>query len=173
MKPNYKNRKYEVLPYDHTWAEQFAEESKVLKSIFADEAISIEHVGSTAIQGLAGKPTIDVLVIVDDISTADRLKEKMEFSGYQSLGEYVMQGARLFVKESDNNRTRNIHVFQRNHPHVQEMLQLRDYLRTHPDVANEYNNLKFDLAKKYPDDYEQYRRFKDRWMNALKEKIAP
>ena len=171
MKLDYKNRKYEVLAYDPAWTGQFAEEAKILKSIFADEAISIEHVGSTAVPNLAGKPTIDVLMLVNDISTADRLKEKMETTGYQSLGEYVMQGARLFVKETDNVRTRNIHIFQKDHPHVQEMLRLRDYLRTHADVVREYSDLKFDLAKKYPDDYGQYRKSKDEWMNALKVKI--
>lgn len=171
MKSNYKDRKYDVVPYDPAWTNQFAEEAKTLKTIFADEAISIEHVGSTAVPNLAGKPTIDVLILVNDMSTTDRLKERMEIAGYQSLGEYVMQGARLFIKDSNNFRTHNIHVFQKDHPHVQEILRLRDYLRTHPDVVREYSDLKFDLIRKYPNDYGQYRKFKDEWMNALKEKI--
>ncbi|HQU08279.1 MAG: hypothetical protein B7X04_03690 [Parcubacteria group bacterium 21-54-25] len=169
---NYKNRKYEILPYDPTWPQQFAEHAKILKSIFADEAISIEHIGSTAVPGLAGKPTIDVLVVVDDVSVADRVKEKMETAGYHALGEYVAKGARLFVKESDNTRYCNIHVFQKDHPHVREMLGLRDYFRAHPKIVNEYSKLKTDLAAKYPNDYGEYRKYKDEWMNALKQKIT-
>lgn len=168
---NYQNRKYEILPYDQNWPQQFAEHAKILKSIFADKAISIEHIGSTAVPGLAGKPTIDVLIIVEDVPVADELRKQMESAGYHALGEYVTEGALLFVKESDNTRYCNIHVFQKDHPHVQEMLQLRDYFRAHPEVVSEYSKLKTDLAVKYPNDYGQYRKYKDEWMNALKLKM--
>ena len=169
---NYKNRKYEIISHDPKWTEQFAEQAKILKSIFADEAISIEHIGSTSVPGLAGKPTIDVLILVEDVSVADHLKEQMEIAGYRALGEYVTKGAQLFVKESDNTRYCNIHVFQKDHPHVREMLGLRDYFRAHPEVVSKYSKLKKDLAEKYPNDYGEYRKYKDKWMNALKEKIT-
>lgn len=168
---NYKNRKYQIFPYDQNWPQQFAEHAKILKSIFADKAISIEHIGSTAVPGLAGKPTIDVLILVDDVSIADQLKEKMEIAGYHPLGEYVTKGALLFVKESDNTRYCNIHVFQKNHLHVREMLQLRDYFRSHPEAVSEYSKLKTDLVTKHPNDYGEYRKYKDEWMNALKLRI--
>lgn len=168
---NYKNRKYKILPYDPNWSQQFAEHAKILKSIFACKAISIEHIGSTAVPGLAGKPTIDILIIVEDVSVTNELEKQMETAGYHVLGEYVTEGALLFVKESDNTRYCNIHVFQKDHPHVQEMLQLRDYFRTHHEVVNEYSKLKTDLAIKYPNDYGQYRKYKDEWMNSLKLKI--
>src|SRR3989338_9475187 len=51
------------------------------------------------------------------------------------------------------------------------MLQLRDYFRTHPEVVSEYSKLKTDLAAKYPNDYGEYRKYKDEWMNKLKQKI--
>ena len=168
---NYKDRKYEIILYDPTWPDQFAEQARILKSIFADTAISIEHIGSTAVPGLAGKPTIDVLVLVEDISVVEQLKEKMEIAGYHVLGEYVTKGALLFVKESNNTRHINIHVFQKDHPHVKEMLQLRDYFRSHPEVVSEYSKLKIDLATKYPNDYGEYRKYKDEWMNNLKQRI--
>ena len=173
MKPlsTYKNRKYEVVPYDPIWSRQFAEQAKILKSIFADTAISIEHIGSTAVPGLAGKPTIDILILVDDISVVDPLKEQMEIAGYHALGEYVTEGALFFVKESDNVRYCNIHVFQKDHPHVKEMLQLRDYFRARPEVVSEYSKLKTELAMKHPNDYGEYRKYKDEWMNNLKQQI--
>lgn len=168
---SYKNRKYEIIQYDLNWPQQFAEHAKILKSIFADKAISIEHIGSTAVPGLAGKMTIDVLVLVDDVTVADQLEKQMEIAGYHTLGEYVTKGARLFVKESDDTRYCNIHVFQKDHPHVKEMLQLRDYFRAHPEVVSEYSKLKVDLATKYPNDYGEYRKYKDEWMNKLKQKL--
>ena len=168
---NYKNRKYEIIPYDPVWVDRFEAEAKILNSIFVDEALSIEHIGSTSVSGLAGKPTIDILITVADISITDRLNEQMEIAGYHALGEYVTEGAKLFVRESENVRNCNVHVFQKDHPHVKEMLQLRDYLRTHQDIVREYSDLKFDLVKKYSNDYGQYRKFKDEWMNKLKDKV--
>lgn len=168
---NHKNRKYEILPYDPNWPQQFIEHAKILKSIFAEKAISIEHIGSTAIPGLAGKSTIDVLILVENVSIADDVEKQMEITGYHALGEYVTKGARLFVKESGNTRYCNIHVFQIDHSHVQEMLQLRDYFRTHPEVVSEYSKIKTDLAAKYPNDYGEYRKYKDEWMENLKKKI--
>lgn len=168
---NYKDRKYEIIPYDSAWVDKFATEAKILHLIFADEALSIEHIGSTSVPGLAGKPTIDILVTVKDILITDQLNEQMKVAGYQALGEYVTEGARLYVRESENVRNCNIHVFQKDHPHVKEMLQLRDYLRTHRDIVREYSELKFDLVKKYSNDYGQYRKFKDEWMNKLKDRV--
>jgi GrpB-like predicted nucleotidyltransferase (UPF0157 family) len=164
---NYKDRKYEIIPYDPIWVDKFGKEAEILSSIFANKAFSIEHIGSTSVSGLAGKPTIDILITVEDISAVDQLNEQMKIAGYQALGEYVTEGARLFVRESGNVRNCNIHVFQKDHPHVKEMLQLRDYLRTHQDTVQEYSELKFDLAKKYSNDYGQYRKFKDEWMNNM------
>jgi len=83
-----------------------------------------------------------------------------------------MPEARLFAKEENDMRLVNVHVFQKDHPHAQEMLQLRDYLRAHPKDVKEYSDLKFNLAKKYPADYAQYRKYKDEYMKGLKEKMV-
>lgn len=168
---NHKDRKYEVIQYDPKWPETFAELAKALKGIFLDEAISIEHIGSTSVPNLSGKPTIDILVTVSEIEISNKLSDKIESLGYTFLGEYVAKGAHLFAKEENNVRLVNLHIFETRHPHVKEMLHLRDYLRLHPEVVSEYSNLKFDLVNKYSDDYAQYRKYKDEWMNALKVKI--
>ena len=72
-KTEYKNRKYSVEPYNPEWRKAFETEVKFLRPIFSDKAISIEHIGSTAVPGLAGKPTIDILITVEKIEIADEL----------------------------------------------------------------------------------------------------
>jgi len=168
MNIGYKNRKYSIEPYNLEWKKKFEIEAEVLRPIFSDKAISIEHVGSTAVSGLAGKPTIDILVTVEKIEIADELLEKIESIGYRSLGDYINKGSRLFVKEEHNTRLVNLHVFEAQHPHVKDMITLRDYFRSHPEVVEEYSKLKFDLVKKYPNDYGLYRKYKDEWMENLK-----
>lgn len=170
-KVEYKNRKYSIEPYNPEWRKQFEIEAQVLRPIFSDKAISIEHIGSTAVPGLAGKPTIDILITVEKIEIADGLSEKIESIGYKALGDYINQGSRLFVKERDDERLVNLHVFEARHPHIVEMIRLRDYFRSHAERVEEYSKLKFDLVKKYPNDYGLYRKFKDEWMEKLKENI--
>ena len=171
MSRDYSGRKYSIVPYDPKWANQFEEKRKILGEIFGDAAVAIEHIGSTAVSGLAGKPIIDILVLVDDIGIAAAVSQKMESAGYKNLGEYVMPGTCLFVEESGNVRLVNVHLFQKNHPHVKEMLDLRNYLRTHSQLVQEYSQLKSDLYAKYPNDYGEYRKYKDQWVNNVKEQI--
>lgn len=168
---DYQGRGYTIVSYNDDWKDHFANEARLLKSIFTDAALTVEHVGSTAVPGLAGKPTIDILITVIDITAVDAFNERMQHLGYKILGEYVMKNARLFAKEVDDTRLYNVHIFQQGHPHVQEMTHLRDHLRSHPKLVTEYSNLKFDLFSKYPDDYGRYRELKDIWMNNLKDQI--
>lgn len=171
-KIEYKNRKYIVEPYSLEWKKKFEIEAKKLRPIFSDKAISIEHIGSTAVPGLAGKPTIDILITVEKIEIADELSEKIETIGYKALGDYIKKGSRLFVKEEDNERLINLHVFEAIHPHVSDMIDLREYFRSHPEKVEEYSRLKFDLVKKYPNDYGLYRKYKDEWMENLKRDLS-
>lgn len=170
-KTEYKNRKYTIEQYNPEWKKQFETQAEVLRPIFSDKAISIEHIGSTSVPSLAGKPTIDILITVEKIEIADQLSEKIESTGYKGLGDYINQGSRLFIKERDGERLVNLHIFEARHPHVEEMINLRNYFRSHPERVEEYSKLKFDLVKKYPDDYGLYRKYKDEWMNKLKEKL--
>ncbi len=167
-----KNRKYKVVRYDPKWKDQFAQEAKILSSIFGKSALAIEHIGGTAVPKLSGKPTIDVLILVKDIAIADTVNQKMVLAGFKSLGEYVMPGTRLFAKEENNTRLCNVHVFPDNHPHAKEMLHLRDYFRCHAELVEEYSKLKFDLMRKYRNDYGLYRKYKDEWMGKLIEGIS-
>lgn len=168
----YKDRKYDVRPYDPVWPQEFVRHAAVIRDVFGAAALAIEHVGSTAVPGLSGKPTIDILVLVEDMAIVDALAQPMEAADYRSLGDYISKGAWLFVEEKEHTRLCNIHVFQKDDHHVQEMLKLRDYLRSHPKTVAEYSALKLDLASKYPNDYGQYRKFKDEWMEQLKKQIS-
>ena len=169
---NYKGRKYLIQKYDPHWVTQFETEKGALETILGNHTLAIEHIGSTAVPNLAGKPTIDILAIIENIGEADGYQEQLEPLGYKFLGQYVSSGSRLYVKEKDNLRLVNLHFFKQGHPHIAEMLRLRDYFRAHPKVVEEYSNLKFELAKKYSSDYGFYRKHKDEWMNALKAKIG-
>ena len=171
-KGRYKHRKYTVEPYTSKRKQAFEGEAEQLHSLFGDKAILIEHIGSTAVPNLAGKPTIDMLVTVKNIEIADELTGQLEGVGYIAFGDYIGQGSRLFAREEDNARLVNVHVFETSSSKVSSMIGLRDYFRSHPKVVAEYSKLKLDLFTKYPNDYATYRKHKDEWMEALKQSIS-
>ncbi len=167
----YANRKYNIEAYDPAWKERFDAEAGQLRPVFGESLRAIEHVGSTSVPGLAGKPTIDILVTMNSIHEADALSRQIEALGYTALGDYINQGSRLFAKERDNTRFVNLHVFEAASPKVAAMLKLRDYFRNHPAVVAEYSQLKLDLFHRYPNDYASYRKYKDEWMEEIKKQI--
>lgn len=163
----YQGRKYKVLGYSKDWQGRFLEESAILKSILKDDTLAIEHIGSTAVEGLAGKPTIDVLVVIEDVAIVDKHTPEMMAAGYRDLGEYVLPETRLFVREEDNTRLVNVHFFLQGHPHTEEMILVRDYLRSHPEEVKKYGELKQRLYQEHPNDYGAYRKPKDEYMEEL------
>lgn len=169
-KAEYKDRKYEIGPYDPMWPDQFQKIASIVKKIFGGDAVAIEHIGSTSVPEMIGKPTIDILVLVDDLSAVHKHSAEMEEAGYEYLSDYVLPGTVLFRQIENNALLANIHIFQKNHPHVHEMLSLRDYLRSHPEEVKAYSDLKKVLFKKYSSDYGTYRKFKDAYMEDLKKR---
>lgn len=163
-----KNRKYSVVPFQPSWVQSFLHIESQLKPLFGDLAIEFQHVGSTAVEGMSGKATIDVLIVVRHIHAVDSLNHHMEQLGYKVLGDYLKQGGRLFAKEVDGERIANVHCFELDHGHIREMLVMRDFLRSHPDEAERYEKLKIDLFSKYPDDYIAYRAVKDPYLQEMK-----
>lgn len=154
MKSEY--RIVEVVPHNPEWKNIFQKESNLLKSIFGDEVIEIEHIGSTAILNIHAKPIVDILIECRDIDKIDLFNEKMIASNYKPLGEYGMPGRRFFLKMENNVRLVNLHIWQTGHEDIKRHLAFRNYMNSHPDVAKEYSKLKESLAKKFPHDIQAY-----------------
>ncbi|MFA6519881.1 MAG: GrpB family protein [Candidatus Paceibacterota bacterium] len=166
----YKDRKYDVVPYDQNWPNEFESAAAKIRSVFNDDAIDIQHIGSTAVPDMDGKPCIDILVTVNDISVADKHRAEMEALGYIYAGDFVRPESVLFRKMNGTTVLSNVHIFPQQHSHVQEMLRLRDYLRSNPGEVKDYSQLKQNLYTKYKNDYAQYRKYKDEYMETLKQR---
>ncbi len=167
---SYSNRKYDLVSYDLNWVHQFEELKAKIQTIF--ESAQIEHIGSTSVPGMVGKPCIDVLVIVNNLQEVEAHIFDMENRGFEYAGEFVMEDSRLFRIMKDNTLLANIHFFPAGHFHNKEMLDLRDYLGSHPKEVKAYSDVKQELYEKYQNDYASYRKFKDDYMNALKERAS-
>lgn len=145
-------RTMDVVPYDENWKTLFDKESIILRDILGDIITSIEHFGSTSIEGLSAKPIIDILVFVSDINEVDQYSDKMTAAGYDVRGEHGMPGRRYFVRfKNDNsgNHTHHIHIYQPDNQAAKDELLFRDYLRLNEIARKEYNDVKISLSKKH------------------------
>jgi GrpB-like predicted nucleotidyltransferase (UPF0157 family) len=145
-----------VAPYDESWPDQFrSEQAVLLKSLEEWLTGPIEHVGSTAVPGLAAKPVIDIMAGVESLKGARpaiSVLEKIEYCHFP----YHAESMHWFCKPSPSFRTHHLHLVPFQSTLWVERLAFRDYLRTHAEVAREYATLKYRLADQHRFDREAY-----------------
>ena len=145
-----------VLPYSSAWPEQFAAEARLLQAALEPWLVAaVEHVGSTAVVGLAAKPVIDIMAPVRDLESS-----RHAIAAAQSLGycyyPYRPDQMHWFCKPSPASRTHHLHLIPWGSQLWQERLAFRDALRKSSSLAQQYANLKLELAARYPLDREAY-----------------
>lgn len=157
----------EIVDYDDRWPAQFAQLRKRLLSALAPLAVRIEHVGSTAVRGLAAKPKLDVVVVVrpDDVQAAiDRLAA----IGFEHQGDLGVRG-REALKGPDGGNAYHVYVCVENSEPLQAQLAFRDHLRARPETAAEYAALKRELAARFGADRDAYTRAKSEFIQRVLE----
>jgi len=153
-------RTMEVIASSDRWPEMYAREAEQLRRVLGDEIVRIHHIGSTSVPGLAAKPVIDILVEVHSVEALDGYAAAMQTLGYEPRGEFGIPGRRYYPKGGDL-RTHHVHAFASGDPHVFRHLAFRDYLRTHPECAVAYGEVKRRAAAAHrtdPEGYVEYKR---------------
>ena len=158
-----------VLDYDPEWPLKYNKERDHIIEILKDNCISIYHIGSTSVPGLAAKPIIDIMVVVRSLERTDRAAEKFSDLGYEYLGEFGIAGRRYLRKGGDE-RTHQLHIFQADDwKNIQRHLAFRDYMRIHKKERDAYATLKKDLAQKFPYDIDGYCDGKENFVRKMEE----
>ena len=137
----------------------------------------IDHVGSTAVPGLAAKPVIDVGVALRAFSDALYCITPLVTTGYVCMGEFGIPGRIFFRKLTGDPlsgqtingvaRSHQIHMYEATHPEFVAHILFRDYLRAHPDAAREYEALKRQLAARHGGDVEAYAEAKSGFVSGI------
>lgn len=159
-----------LTPHDPDWAKMAETEGARIAEALGDVFMRIEHIGSTAIPGIAAKPTVDLMPIVRDIAAADERRGAMEALGYLWRGEFGIPGRRYCVLERDGKRLFHVHIFADGHPNIATQLIFRDYLRTHRDEAEAYEAIKREAAAAHPWNSLAYNDHKSAWIVACQER---
>jgi GrpB-like predicted nucleotidyltransferase (UPF0157 family) len=156
----------EVCDYDPSWPVLFDEECQHLRGVFG-HTVTIEHVGSTSVPGLAAKPIIDLLVGVHSLPEAKSVHmEPVLALGYTYIPEYEtwLPAGLFFRKGIPGPWTHHVHVMEPSNPRWQDLLLFRDYLRAHPETASAYASLKKSLAHAFGGDIEGFRNGKHQFV---------
>jgi GrpB-like predicted nucleotidyltransferase (UPF0157 family) len=149
----------EIVAHDPEWERYFALAADLLRELLGPHIGRVEHVGSTAVPGLAAKPVIDMLVEVPSAATASSIVMPRLVTGGLEAYWQPDGGAEhwFFIQRHPvrPRRTHHVHVAPAGHP-AWDMVLFRDHLRSHPEVAAAYVALKRRLAARYPYDREAY-----------------
>lgn len=145
----------EVVPYNPVWPLEFEIEADKIKTALGKCCLDIHHVGSTSVPGLAAKPRIDIIVVLNDTL---KVIEKLEAIGYQYKGEFNIPFHFGFSKRTVPQV--NLHAYETGNSEIELNLLFRDYLRSHPQDRDTYQNLKYDLLKQETSHQKQNSMFK-------------
>jgi GrpB-like predicted nucleotidyltransferase (UPF0157 family) len=156
----------EIVDYDPAWPQRFEQLRRPVWDVVGDFALSVEHVGSTSVPGLAAKPVIDMSVVVPSQEDVPRAIERLATLGYVHRGNLGIVGREAFHAPPDLPR-HHLYVCHQGSLGLRNHLALRDYLRTHPDAAREYGALKKQLAAQFPNDIDRYLDGKTAFITAI------
>ncbi|MCA0987135.1 GrpB family protein [Guptibacillus algicola] len=159
-----------LVEYDVTWKKTFEEEKQSILHAVQEKVVAIEHIGSTSIEGLSAKPIIDIAVGVHHLDEVDSMKEPLERAGYEYIHKPELEDRRFFRKGGWGNGKTHVHVCEYGGSQWKEKLAFRDYLRAHPALAKEYEELKQTLASRYKDDRPTYTSEKEPFIKKVLER---
>jgi GrpB-like predicted nucleotidyltransferase (UPF0157 family) len=161
----------EVVSYDPAWPSKFAAERVLLHEVLAPWLTgAIEHIGSTAVPGLAAKPIIDLMAPVASLDESRPAIAAAERIGYVYY-PYKAEVMHWFCKPSVAYRTHHLHLVPAGSALWRERIAFRDALRRNPALAAEYSELKLRLAAIYRWDREAYTEAKEPFIRRVLESL--
>lgn len=148
----------EIVPYDPRWQAAFAGQQALLEGLLSPWlAAPPEHIGSTAVPGLAAKPIIDILAPVQSLADVQAAIPLLVEAGWLFWPDDPNRHYRLwFLRPNPSARTHHLHIIEQAHPQASALIGFRDALRRDAGKREAYAMLKISLAETYASDREAY-----------------
>jgi len=144
-----------IVDYDPRWAAIFVQLRARLAATLGPLAIRIEHVGSTAVPGLAAKPIIDLDVVIASRDPLPAVIRRLQPLGYHHEGDLGVPGREAFTTPPDT-YPHHLYVCAADSAALARHLAFRELLRAHPETARAYGELKRSLAVRFGSDRTAY-----------------
>jgi GrpB-like predicted nucleotidyltransferase (UPF0157 family) len=160
-----------IVPYNPRWPVEFSHLAAPLQQALGDLALRIDHIGSTAVPGLAAKDIIDMQLTVRAFTPA--LERALAAFGYERRTDITADHRppraagphsdweKWYFQPPASQRPTHLHVRIVNRANQRYALLFRDYLRAHPVAADAYGIIKHQLARYHPTDWDAYYDIKD------------
>jgi len=169
--PEYDNtrrsRPVVVTSYLPHWVDEFTQIAKRIRALVGHAALRIDHIGSTAISGLAAKDVIDVQITVANLDWTDPLTNPLRAAGFREgtafqydvfhqKPETDPELRKLFMREPKGERRAHLHIREFGRFNQRYALLFRDYLRSSEEVRADYELLKRRAAQLFPNSIDDY-----------------
>ncbi|MBK1788501.1 dephospho-CoA kinase [Prauserella cavernicola] len=175
-----KPRSPEISPYDETWPAQAERALARVRLAAGERSVRADHIGSTAVPGLAAKDVLDLQLTVSTLDDADAIADALSDAGFvRAQGhwfDYPQDGGaapeqlwhKRFHYGADPATMVNLHVRSARGPAWRLALLFRDWLRANPDEVAAYTEVKHRLARAHSGDgtVEHYAEEKQAWVDA-------
>jgi GrpB-like predicted nucleotidyltransferase (UPF0157 family) len=152
-----------LTDYDPRWVELYQlEKQRIIATVDSSQILRIEHIGSTSVPGLFAKPTIDILIEIQDYTDLDLIKQDLKKIGFEFIPKPEnppphMMFAKGYTQKEISGQKFHIHI---RYTGDWDEILFRDYLKSNPETALDYADLKRALANKYKNDREKYTEYK-------------
>jgi GrpB-like predicted nucleotidyltransferase (UPF0157 family) len=156
-----RTRRVVVLPYDIAWQSAFQKIKSEIEEAVGDLIIGVEHVGSTSVEGMSAKPCIDIDVIIKDDSVFSAVADRLKTIGYIHEGDLGIKDREAFkYLDKPHLQTHHLYVCPQYSEELHRHMVFRDFLRSNAEAVKKYSAIKEKAAELFPDDIDQYIRYK-------------
>ena len=135
-----------IVEYNPDWPSLFQELSIPVKNVLGEIAVAIEHIGSTAVPGLAAKPIIDMDVVIPSRSDLSAAVARLAILGYTHQGDLGISGREAFLAPASKPE-HHLYVCPVDGEELRRHRLFRDELIAHPETAGRYATIKKDAAR--------------------------
>ena len=160
-----------IVDYDPHWPDLFEELRAPVIAALGDLVVRIEHIGSTAVPGLAAKPIIDMDVVVPSVADIPEAIGRLAILGYVHRGDLGIAGREAFTSPAGKPR-HHLYICALGSEELRRHCSFRDHLLTHPDEARAYGALKKSAALRYADDRVAYNEAKTEFVEAVLQRAS-
>lgn len=167
-----------IREYETNWVYDFQTIKAILQEVLQHLHVTIEHVGSTAIPGLSAKPIIDIDIVFENDISFSEIKNRLESIGYYHNGNQGIPDREAFKRaptfpthELLDSIAHHLYACPAHSKELRRHILFRNYLRTHEDARNEYQQLKLLIAAEANQDRKLYAALKEEKAKAFIENI--
>ncbi|MBW0102184.1 GrpB family protein [Pseudonocardia sp. KRD-291] len=150
--------------HDPSWPARFEARAAQLRQVLGDRARLIEHIGSTSVPGLAAKPTIDIVVGIDDPDDEPAYLPDLEAAGYDLRAR---EPGHRCLRIGEPDEPVNLHCYPPDHAEIRKYRVFRDRLRTDEGDRQLYESTKRSLAGREWSDMNYYAEAKQPVIEAI------